>query len=204
MRSMLPNQVAFVPRGVTARFNVSVPTQGLQIRQKARDYDFVVTKGHALLVSFRRAHSPNAHLLFQEQAALDNEYLLDDWNHDGVALVSDGGHRVDLPTYWDPIDLHRLVREQFIDQLLPLMSGSRDLDASRFNNLLRDGNFLSQKRNDGLAGFVGSAVIVGPRLFGRFHQSRCLFSTGRVVARSDPRSLGRAPDGGSQGSQDEG
>jgi hypothetical protein len=43
MRSMLPSQVAFVPRGVTARFNVSVPTQGLQIRQNPETYDSLIS-----------------------------------------------------------------------------------------------------------------------------------------------------------------
>jgi AraC family transcriptional regulator len=39
MRRMLPNQVAFIPRGVTARLNCSVPTQGIQIRQNHEIYD---------------------------------------------------------------------------------------------------------------------------------------------------------------------
>ena len=116
----------------------------------------MVTKRDALLVSFHRAHSPNAHLLLQEEAALNDEHLLDDRDHDRVALVSDRGHRVDLPAYRGPIDLHRFVREQFVDQLLLLVSDSRDLDAARFNNLFRDRNLFSKKRDNGLAGLVGA------------------------------------------------
>jgi hypothetical protein len=43
MRSMLPNQVAFIPRGVTARLNCSVPTQGIQIRQNHEIYDSLIS-----------------------------------------------------------------------------------------------------------------------------------------------------------------
>src|SRR6516162_7482598 len=154
-----------------------------RLHRKMPDHRFVVTKGDTLLVSFHRAHSPDAHLLLQEEAALDDEHLLDDRDHDGVALVSDRRHRVDLPTYRGPIDLHRVVREQFVDQLLPLVSDSRDLYAARFNNLLCDRNLFGEKRNDGLAGLVRGAVVFGPRWHARFHQYR-LYSTSRVVTRS--------------------
>ena len=50
------------------------------------------------------------------------------------------------------------------------------------NDLLCDRNLFSEKRDDGLAGIVGGAVVFGPRLHGRFHQYH-LWSTGRVVTR---------------------
>ena len=124
--------------------------------RKVRDHRFVVAKAYGLLVSFRRTHSPHPQLLLQEQAAFDDEHLLDDRNDDGVALIDNLGHPVDLLADRGPIDLHRFVREQFVDQLLLLVSDSRDLDAARFNNLFRDRNLFSKKRDNGLAGLVGA------------------------------------------------
>jgi hypothetical protein len=43
MRRMLPDQVAFIPRGVTAGLNCSVPTQGIQIRQNHEIYDSLIS-----------------------------------------------------------------------------------------------------------------------------------------------------------------
>src|SRR5215470_19739715 len=172
-----------------------------RLHRKARNHRFMMTKGHALLVSFRRAHSPNAHLLLQEQAALDDEHLLDNRNHDSVALVDDGRHPVDLPADRSAIDLNRLVCEQFVDQLLTLMSDSRDLDTARLDNLLRDRNLFCEKRQDSLAALVWGAVVFGPRSHvASTHTCHCAHPECPVV-RSDPLSPGRAPDAGSRGSQ---
>ena len=57
-------------------------------------------------------------------------------NYDGVALFSDRRHRVDFPVDRDPIDLHQIVRQQFVDQLLALMSDPRDLSTACFHGLL--------------------------------------------------------------------
>jgi hypothetical protein len=96
----------------------------------------MVAKGHAFAMSFRRAHSPHAYLLLQEEAALDHEHLLDNRDHDRVALFSDGGHRVDLLADPNPFDFCRLVSEQFVNQLFALVRDPRYPDAPRFDYLL--------------------------------------------------------------------
>src|SRR5262245_43745293 len=72
---------------------------GWRLHRKPRDHRLVVTQGHALLVSFRRTYSPNAHLLLQEQTTLDHEHLLDDRNDHDIALVSNSRHRLDVSPY---------------------------------------------------------------------------------------------------------
>jgi hypothetical protein len=69
----------------------------------------MVAKGHAFPVSLRRAHSPDAYLLLQEQAALDDKHLLDNRNYNAVALFSDRRKRVDFPVDRDSIDLYHIV-----------------------------------------------------------------------------------------------
>ncbi len=88
---------------------------GWRLHRNPRDYRFLVADGHALPVSFRRSHPPNAHFLFQEQAALNDEHFFDNRNHNSVALFSDGRHRVDMLADRGPFDFYRLAREQLVD-----------------------------------------------------------------------------------------
>src|SRR5262245_36124739 len=76
---------------------------------KVRDHRFVMAERYALLVSFCRAHSPDPHLLFEEQTALSDEYFFDNWDHDAVALLFDDRHRVNVLTNRNPEDLCRLM-----------------------------------------------------------------------------------------------
>ena len=85
---------------------------GWRLHRNSRDHRFLVADRHAFLVSVRRSHPSDAHLFFKEQAAFDDEHLFDNRDDYGVALFSDGRYRVDMPTYLDSIDLHRLVSER--------------------------------------------------------------------------------------------
>jgi AraC family transcriptional regulator len=71
---MLPNQVAFVPLGVTARFSVSVPTQGIQIRQNPETYESLISdmvRGGA--VHFEPSRGFSDPLLSQIASTIANE-----------------------------------------------------------------------------------------------------------------------------------
>jgi hypothetical protein len=120
----------------------------------------VIAECHALLVPYRRPYSPDAHLLFEEEAALDDEYLLDNRNHNGVALFSDGGQRIDLLANSNPFDFCPLVSQQFVDQLLSLMGDPGDLNAAGFHDLFRDSDFFGEKRKNALGGSFGPVVFV--------------------------------------------
>src|SRR5271154_3097602 len=108
-----------------------------RLHRDARDHRFLVAERHTLLVSLCRPHPPDAHLLLEEKASLDDEHFFDNWNDNGVALFSERRDRINLLANWRSFDFNRLPMEQFVDQLLALMCNPRDLDASGFDYLLR-------------------------------------------------------------------
>jgi hypothetical protein len=55
----------------------------------------------------------------------------------------------------DPFDFRRLVREQFVDQLLSRVSSPRDLDPPCFDGLFRDRHLFGEQREGGFGGLRG-------------------------------------------------
>jgi hypothetical protein len=60
----------------------------------------------------------------------------------------------------DPFDFRRLVREQFVDQLLSRVSSPRYLDPPCFDGLFRDRHLFDEQREGGFGGLRGWGVLV--------------------------------------------
>ncbi len=84
------------------------------------DERLLVPQRHRLLVALADAHATHVDLFLENEPPFDDDDLLDDRNDREVALGADVGHPVDHATDRNMLDVHMVVRERRIDQLLTL------------------------------------------------------------------------------------
>lgn len=98
----------------------------------AGDEHFLLAQRHLLLMPFGRLDPPNMHLFLEHQAAFHLQDFLNDRDDRDIAFLTYGWHSLDRSVDGNVLDLHLLMIQQLIDQLLMVLSNSRYTDACCF------------------------------------------------------------------------
>ena len=91
-----------------------------------------------MLVLVQGPYSPDADLFLQHELPFDREHFLYYWNNDRVSYFLYPWHVVQSFADWPPLDLDRLSRKKNTYNILVLVSGGRNLNASGHAWLLDD------------------------------------------------------------------
>lgn len=114
----------------------------------------------------------DVHLFFENEAAFDFEDFFNDGNDGDISLLAYGGHGLDWPVDGDALDFDLLELQQLIDELLMLVSYSRDLHTRCFDYALGDREFFFKDWNDGFAvGMRGRGTNRVQVIKGRIHKN---------------------------------
>ena len=94
---------------------------------------------------------PDVNLFFEYEAPFDFEDFFNDGDDGDISLLAYRGHDLDWPVDGNAFDLNLLELQQLIDELLMLVSYSRDLHARRFNHTFRNRELFFKDRNNRFA-----------------------------------------------------
>jgi hypothetical protein len=93
---------------------------------------------------------PDVHLFFKDQAPFHFEDFFNDGDDGDISLLAYGGHGFDRPVDGDALDLYLLELQQLVDELLVLVSHSRDLHARCFHYAFGNRELFFKDRDDSL------------------------------------------------------
>ena len=109
------------------------------------DRRFLCAQRHRLAVTPCHLDAREANFLLEDQPSLDDQNLLHDGDHRGVAFLAVRWRDIDHPADGHPFDLDALVGELFVDQTV--LAGRADLkpDAPSLHTMPLDRDLFGMK-----------------------------------------------------------
>src|SRR3974390_2317717 len=112
------------------------------VARSAGNHCFLPAQCHALLIILRFVSAADSYFFFQNEAALDEDGLLHDWNDGDVSFLPDLWNFLhDLP-HRNAFDFDTLLAEKLFHQFFPRMGYGCDLDPAGYHPPRPDRNLF--------------------------------------------------------------
>jgi hypothetical protein len=114
----------------------------------ANDLDLIAPQFHAPAFGFDMLPLGDANFLLEEQPFLDDQNLLQHWNHRDISLLARGRRLIDVAIDGYPLDVKFLTHR--VERNIPNVNSRRDVhaDAIRLDQLLANLRTLLHDRQD--------------------------------------------------------